>query len=598
MPGLLFCNDKKSFNSDALKGMKAAHAGLFISVEKRMVLLNRDRGDRVAVISGCGSGHEPFPMGFVGENFLTGCLMGNVFGGPTVPQILNAIFNLNKWNRGGIMIIAMNSVYNSLNFRLAAKRAMDAGVKVKMVVMSDDCALERNHIKYVHENMMVKRGLCGIIICAKILGGMSTAGFGLEQIYHHGTMIKLRTNTISACYSSCQTPNSCRRVPQVDPYEVVIGVGGHGEEGLKRVEMAPLHYIVKVMVKQIFEVFMVSHGDKVLLFLNNSGVCTESEMFVLAREVELQLAPRVLVVKTIVGKFYTSLDMKGFQICITNVTSNESWLRYMELGTDAFAWPSFKLSDLSTQKIEHEPFYTPFYSGIKKGGWKLNYGQAHIFGDCIQSTCIALKRYEDNINAMDAVFRTGDVGTKLKAFADRALKDIKGASLLMDMSKTFELMAQIAENEIDTIMGQVLAVLFTGSAQGSYSWENVWKQALDTLSMYTTARVGHRTLLDSLIPAYRAYKAVIFESGPRFWVKALKNATAVAKESCEKTKHMIPMTWIVNQGEPELEPPHTLPDPGAFVVTLWLDVVLQETTKKRKFCGGNKKNVVISKPNK
>ncbi|CAH1400991.1 unnamed protein product [Nezara viridula] len=598
MPGIMFCNDDNSVWNDALKGMKAAHAGLFISIEKRLVLLNKDRGNRVAVLTGCGFGHEPFPMGFVGENFLTGCVLGSVFSAPTVPQILNAIFNLSRWNSGGIMIIALNYVTISLNFRLAAKRAMDAGIKVKMVVMTDDCALERNHIKYVYENMMVKRGLCGVIICAKILGGMSTAGFGLDQVYHHGTMIKLRTATISACYSCCQMPNSCHPALQIKNYEIIIGTGGHAEDGLKRVEMGPLNYIVSLMVEQIFDVFLISPGDKVLLFLNNCGVCTETEMYILAREVELQLAPKVLVLKTIVGKFYTSLDMKGFQICLTNVTCNESWLRYMEFGTDAFAWPSFNLANFPTQRVDHEPIGVQPFRFSKRDGWKLNYALAHIFGDCIQTSCIALKKNENEINAMDAVFRTGDVGTKLKSFAVRALKDIKGASLLMDMSKTFMLMAQIAEEEVDTILGEVLAVLFTGAAQGTSSWESVWNQALDTLSMYTTARIGHRTLLDALVPAYRAYKTVVSENGQRFWVKALKNATSVAKEWCEKTKHMAPKTWIVKHGEPGLVPPHNLPDPGAFVVTLWLDAVTHETTKKRRFSAVVKKNVVISRKNK
>ena len=105
-----FINDASDAVSEMIKGMLIQYPNKLVKLANHNVLLSSNIDyDKVNIISGGGSGHEPSHAGWIGSGMLTGAVCGGIFASPSVASILAAIRAVSKIGEGkGCLLIVKN----------------------------------------------------------------------------------------------------------------------------------------------------------------------------------------------------------------------------------------------------------------------------------------------------------------------------------------------------------------------------------------------------------------------------------------------------------------------------------------------------------
>ncbi|CAG2053598.1 unnamed protein product [Timema podura] len=235
--------------ADMLSGITLALPGLSLHTSKRVILVNRwaNRGDSVGLISGGGSGHEPFcaviklrtifgggPTGYVGGGMLTAAVAGSVFASPPSSSVLHAIRKVGQGTTAGTLVIIANYTGDILNFGLAVEWAKNEGLKVESMVVGEDCALLSQD--GTTNSSTGRRGMCGLLFVYKITGAMSEEGKSLREIKATAIEVNNSMATIGVSLSACSLPGS-GPLFQVAADEMELGLGVHGEAGKQKLKV-------------------------------------------------------------------------------------------------------------------------------------------------------------------------------------------------------------------------------------------------------------------------------------------------------------------------------------------------------------------------
>ncbi|XP_024081126.1 uncharacterized protein LOC112126379 [Cimex lectularius] len=559
---------------DYLRGLKAVYPGLFIDIETQFVMLNRERNNRVALLSGSGAGHEPYGAGFVGENMLTGYVAGNVFTAPPTGYIVTALSNLAKLNKGGILVIILNYTGDMLNFGLAIENARNKGIQVESVLVADDSGHMDTDIK---TGFVGRRGLCGGVLMIKILGAMSTAGRLLKELVVEGRCISCRMCSFGLAIKPCYLPCSAEPLWTIDDDQIEIGVGVHGEAGLALINFCTTAELVRILVAQMLKIFVGRPGDSIVALINDLGTCIDLELFTFSAELKRQLtALQINIVRLYTGKFLSSLDTKGVQVCMLNVTGRDDWIKFLDLETEAFAWPVTRLSRLNERfpmrltQLEIDRNF-PQLEGLE-----LNQREGNIFKSTILAVARALRNEEQKLNLLDKRGGDGDCGTALRQLAEGFEKAINTLPVTK-VAMTFLTLSKIAETYMSGTSGALYSLMFLGAAKNASSWSALWTGALEMVRKYSIAELGYRTMLDALIPACLAFEASTKEFGEKNWDKSLKFALDKAIEGCGKTA-----TMKARVGRACYVDPSRIQDvdPGAYGVVVWLTAIFKNLVKQ------------------
>ncbi|XP_039288163.1 triokinase/FMN cyclase-like [Nilaparvata lugens] len=212
--------------NDMLNGLAKTFPGLHVDVKSKVVLLPQDGNpNSVAIVSGAGSGHEPYPTGFIGKGMLTAAACGNIFSSPSVTNCLTAICNASHVKKKGVLVLILSHGGDTLNFALAIESAKEMGIKVDSVVVGDDCAYYKPGVK----NTPPRRGLVGILFVAKIAAALAQQGMNVEKLKQTCTEIVDNMATMGFSSSSCTVPGQQHALVTIAPDEIHLGVGIHGE---------------------------------------------------------------------------------------------------------------------------------------------------------------------------------------------------------------------------------------------------------------------------------------------------------------------------------------------------------------------------------
>ncbi|XP_020104143.1 putative 3,4-dihydroxy-2-butanone kinase [Ananas comosus] len=310
--------------------------------------------EKVAVISGGGSGHEPAHAGFVGPGMLTAAVSGDIFTSPLADSILAAIRAVT--GPKGCLLIVMNYTGDRLNFGLAAEQAKSEGYDVEMVIVGDDCALPPPH------GIAGRRGLAGTVLVNKVAGAAADAGLSLADVAAEAKHASEMVGTMGVALSVCTLPGQVTS-DYLGPELMELGLGIHGEPGAAFVELQPVDVIVSHVLKQILsqetQYVPITRGSRVVLMINGLGSTPLMELMIAARKAipELQLEHGVAVDRVYTGTFMTSLDMAGFSISI--MKSDEDILQRLDAPTKAPYWPVGVEGDRPPAKIAEIPVPVP-----------------------------------------------------------------------------------------------------------------------------------------------------------------------------------------------------------------------------------------------
>ncbi|KAL1296847.1 hypothetical protein AAFC00_004470 [Neodothiora populina] len=342
-----FINDPADAISDALTGLTHLHPNLsYIPHHKilyRSDLQSFRSSNHVTTIGFSGGGHEPMFGGFVGSNFLSAYVSGNVFASPTAAQIFKAI-KLCQPRGGdegsggearGTLVVCGNYTGDILNAGLAITRAQAAGYNVRFVPVGDDVAVGRKK-----GGKVGRRGLSGHLIALKCACALAERGESLERVASVMEVVAANVGTVGVAFDRVALPNATLTdLQSLPPATIELGMGAHGEPGLRQIHPIPspqdlTHQMIDLLVDtsdadRAFIPFSASSfsgvensaaeekDNQVVLVLNSLGSTSDE---VLARFAELavrDLEKRGFVVKRLtLGPLVTSLKMSGFGITV------------------------------------------------------------------------------------------------------------------------------------------------------------------------------------------------------------------------------------------------------------------------------------------
>lgn len=315
---------------EMIEGMVMAHPDRIKRVEGTNVLIRKDAPvDKVAVISGGGSGHEPAHAGFIGRGMLDGAVPGQMFTSPTPDQVLECIKATDSGK--GVFMIVKNYTGDVMNFDMAAEMAGMEEIKVTSVVVNDDVAVENSSFT------TGRRGVAGTIFVEKILGAMAEDGKSLEEIKAYADKLIPQIKSMGMAIKACTVPSSGEESFHLEDDEMEIGIGIHGEPGIRKEALKPVKGIVEELMDKILAELDLSDGSEIALMVNGMGGTPLQELYVIAHDAHVYLKDKgISTYKTYVGNYMTSIDMAGFSLSVIKL--DETSRKYLDAPADAIAW--------------------------------------------------------------------------------------------------------------------------------------------------------------------------------------------------------------------------------------------------------------------
>jgi phosphoenolpyruvate---glycerone phosphotransferase subunit DhaK len=303
-------NDPFNVVDEALEGFVAAHADLITLPEPRVVVRRERAADKVGIVVGGGSGHEPAFGGYVGVGMADAAACGNVFASPPPNVILSAIRAANHGR--GVLMAYGNYAGDVMNFGLAAQLAAAEAIEVREVRVSDDVASAPPH------ESAKRRGIAGDIIVFKCAGAAAEGGRSLEEVERAAAHANASTRSMGVALSACEVPGSGRPTFEIGDDEMEIGMGVHGEPGVERGPLQSADEVASALVDRIVaDAGDAAHGD-VALLVNGLGATANVDQYIFFRAAQRALeATGLRVVRGYVGEFITSLEMAGASVTVT-----------------------------------------------------------------------------------------------------------------------------------------------------------------------------------------------------------------------------------------------------------------------------------------
>lgn len=326
-------NDPKNVVSEMVSGLVRAYPQYLQKIEGTEAMIRSNEAsmiDKVGIISGGGSGHEPAHAGFVGPGMLSGAVAGQVFTSPTPDQIYEAIKAANHGK--GIFCVVKNYSGDIMNFDMAKELAEIDDIEVKMVVVDDDIAVEDS--LYTQG----KRGVAGTIFMHKIVGAAADKGATLAEIDVLAQKVMPNIKTIAVALSGATVPEVGKPGFELADDEIEYGVGIHGEPGYRREKLKPSKELVQELLSKLKDAFDMKPNDKYAVLVNGMGATPLMEQYVFMNDTLDQLADEnVEVAFTKVGNYMTSLEMAGISLTLFKIEDDE-WLSYLNYAVDTIAW--------------------------------------------------------------------------------------------------------------------------------------------------------------------------------------------------------------------------------------------------------------------
>ena len=324
-------NDPSNFVEESIDGLIKSHPDIY-SIAKdnnRVVTRAKKSSNKVGIVTGGGSGHLPVFTGYIGKGFLDACAVGSVFASPSVDQMFSAIKNANNGN--GVLCIIGNYGGDVMNFEMACEMAQAEGIKTKKVIVADDIASAKISEKEK------RRGIAGMIFVFKIAGAIAETGVSLDDVFKTATEANNNIRTLGVAMSPCILPEAGKPTFQIGDDEIEIGMGIHGEPGIKREKLKPANDLVDDLYKRIIEDSGIKSNDHIAIMINSLGATPLEELYIISKRVnENLLNSKIKNIKTFVGRYATSMEMAGMSI--TTLKLNDNLKKYLFENSECPFW--------------------------------------------------------------------------------------------------------------------------------------------------------------------------------------------------------------------------------------------------------------------
>jgi dihydroxyacetone kinase len=539
-------DDQDSIVTDALEGYLGRDHGEDLELldgfpHIKVVVRGGPQDDRVAVISGGGSGHEPSHVGWVADGLLAAAVCGDVFASPSVDAVLAGILAVT--GEAGCLLVVKNYTGDRLNFGLAAERAKTLGLRVEMVVVSDDVAIP---------DAEQPRGLAGTVLVHKVAGHHAARGADLDTVLARASEVAGTVRSMSLSLATCDLPGQPARSADPQPE---LGLGIHGEPGVQKVTVGGAQQAAALLTEPLADRLAqdgVTGDAPLALLVNNTGSTNPLEMDILTRAV--LATPLGRRVRLLVGPapVMTSLNMYGFSLSVLPLAPEVE--EALASPVAARAWPG--------AGAPRRPSFRPLAEEVT--GWPFEASADEGLEAVVRAVCQALVDAEPDLNALDAKVGDGDTGTTFAAAA-RGVLDRIGDLPLGDPAQLCQALGRVLASAMGGSSGVLLSILLTSTgtrAELGDPFPTALRAGAEAVMAYGGAEVGQRTLLDALVPAVD----VLADGG------SSQEAAAAAREGAEGTRH-VASTKVGRSSYLGADALSGVVDPGASAVATIVEAV-------------------------
>jgi dihydroxyacetone kinase-like protein len=304
-------NNPSNFVEESIEGLVKSHPDIyaFATDNKRVIARAKKSSNKVGIVSGGGSGHLPVFTGYVGKGLLDACAVGSVFASPSVDQITSAIRNGDNGN--GVLCVLGNYGGDVMNFEMACEIVGSEGINTKTVIVADDIASAST------EEKLKRRGIAGMIFVFKVAGSIAETGYSLDETFKAASSANNNIRTLGVALSPCILPEVGKPTFEIKDDEIEIGMGIHGEPGIKREKLKSANPLIDDLCKRILDDFKLKDKDQVSIMINSLGATPLEELYIVSKRVHENFSKlNIEITKSYVGRYATSMEMAGMSITI------------------------------------------------------------------------------------------------------------------------------------------------------------------------------------------------------------------------------------------------------------------------------------------
>ena len=310
-----FINDPDSFVDEVIEGILAVHSDALRAASpdnRAIVRADAPIASQVGIVTGGGSGHLPVFLGYVGQGLCTGVAIGNVFSSPSSDQVLAATRESN--GGAGVLFVYGNYGGDVLNFDDAAELAEEEGITVRTVLVADDVTSAPANRRDD------RRGVAGLAFAYKVAGAAAAQGATLAEVAEAVEHLNANMGSMGVGLSPTILPAAGEPTFTLDEGEMEIGIGIHGERGVRRGPLDPADSIADELFATISDDLGLRSGDSIAVLVNGLGATPLEELYILARRVSQRCnAGGIILERTYVGEYATSLEMAGASLTVVRL---------------------------------------------------------------------------------------------------------------------------------------------------------------------------------------------------------------------------------------------------------------------------------------
>jgi len=304
-------NNPDDFVNESIQGLVITYPDIykFSSETNKVLMRSKTSSNKVGLVSGGGSGHLPLFTGYIGEGLLDSCAIGNVFASPSVDEISTAIKSANSGK--GVLCIYGNYGGDVMNFDMASEILEMEDIKVESIVVADDVASAS------YEEKEKRRGVTGMLYVFKTTGAMAETGADFDEVKRVAYKTNENIRTMGIALTPTILPQAGKPTFEIGEDEMEIGMGIHGEPGIRRGKLKSADEITEELSEKILGDINLSNGDKVSILINSLGATPHEELFIVANKFNSILNNKGIInSKLYVGRYATSMEMSGMSISI------------------------------------------------------------------------------------------------------------------------------------------------------------------------------------------------------------------------------------------------------------------------------------------
>lgn len=577
-------NRPQNVVEEMCRGISLSEPGVeFLSRYRILKKKNIDQ-DKVSLISGGGSGHEPAHAGYIGKGMLDAAVCGDIFASPSQIQVYQAC-NAVK-SKKGILLIIKNYSGDIMNFRNGAALAQAEGARIDYVKVEDDIAVQDS--KYT----VGRRGVAGTVLVHKCAGAAAEAGLSLEEVKAAAQHAADRVRSIGFAFSSCIVPATGVPTFEIQNGEMEYGVGIHGEPGRTREKALSADELAERMIRQLTEDLQLTEGEETAVLVNGFGGTPLQELYVLADSVFRVLHKKgIKVYRCFTGNYMTSIDMQGASVSLMKL--DEELKKLLDAPCHA---PAFRVDGpedvpvlvetrtAAAEEASAEPLYDSKWEYMEEDQLTLEniFAMVSAMRDCILEK-------EAEFCKMDSYAGDGDFGMSVaKGFRqvkrqwNQILKE-NSDSIGEFLKACSYIIMEYCGGASGPIWGSAFhaAGIFAGDRKflTKKEFSDMIMKAVEGIkktgerSFGRGAEIGDKTLIDALEPCAAALAEQASRKGN--WKGFLEAGAVAAKDGAEQTKNI-----VARMGRAGVVGERSLgyPDAGAYA----LGVIFREIAERMK----------------